>query len=117
MPNKDELIPLLITRGAILYPGCSVILNVGRVFSINAVNLALSDNDGKIALISQVNPDDDHIDDSNIYGQYFVTPYCKYDLNNGVCELGCGLQVDFKNPKKAACVVAEFIKERNQSKK
>lgn len=67
MPNKDELIPLLITRGAILYPGCSVILDVGRVFSINAVNLALSDNDGKIALISQVNPDDDHIDDSNIY--------------------------------------------------
>ena len=58
-----------------------------------------------------------HIDDSSIYGQYFVTPYCKYDLNNGVCELRSGLQVDFKNPKKAACIVAEFIKERNQGKK
>ena len=48
MPNKNELIPLLITRGAILYSGCSTVLDVGRVFSINAVNLALSDNDGKI---------------------------------------------------------------------
>ena len=67
MPNKDELIPLLITRGAILYPGCSAVLDVGRVFSINAVNLALSDNDGKIALISQVNPDDDYINDANVY--------------------------------------------------
>ena len=67
MPNKNELIPLLITRGAILYSGCSTVLDVGRVFSINAVNLALSDNDGKIALISQVNPDDDYINESNIY--------------------------------------------------
>ena len=67
MPNKDELIPLLITRGAILFPGCSAVLDVGRVFSINAVNLALSDNDGKIALISQVNPDDDQIHSKNIY--------------------------------------------------
>lgn len=67
MPNKNELIPLLITRGAILYSGCSTVLDVGRVFSINAVNLALSDNDGKIALISQVNPDDDYINDKNVY--------------------------------------------------
>ena len=67
MLNKDELIPLLITRGAIIYPGCSAILDVGRVFSINAVNSALSENDGKIAIISQVNPDDDYINESNVY--------------------------------------------------
>lgn len=32
MPEEKELIPLLITRGAILYPGCSTTLDVGRVF-------------------------------------------------------------------------------------
>ena len=53
-----------------------------------------------------------HIDDSSVYGKYFITPYCKYDLNNGVCELGCGMQVDFKNPKEAADLVAKYIKER-----
>ena len=57
MLNKDELIPLLITRGAIIYPGCSAILDVGRVFSINAVNSALSENDGKIAIISRSVPE------------------------------------------------------------
>jgi len=50
-----------------------------------------------------------HIDDSNIYGKYFVTPYCKYDINNGVCELNSGLQIDFKDPIKAADEVAKFI--------
>ncbi len=51
-----------------------------------------------------------HIDDSSIYGKYFVTPYCKYDIHNDVCELGSDLQIDFKNPTKAAYDVAEFIR-------
>ncbi len=67
MPEEKELIPLLITRGAILYPGCSTTLDVGRVFSINAVNKALSDNEGKIILVSQKDPNDDKITPENIY--------------------------------------------------
>ena len=67
MPEEKELIPLLITRGAILYPGCSTTLDVGRVFSINAVNKALSDNEGKIILVSQKNPNDEEITQDNIY--------------------------------------------------
>lgn len=51
-----------------------------------------------------------HIDDSSVYGKYFVTPYCKYDLHNDVCELGDHLKVDFKQPLEAARVVAEFLK-------
>lgn len=58
-----------------------------------------------------------HIDDSNVYGKYFVTPYCKYDFNNGICELGSGMKVDFKNPREAAVNVAEFIKKRNEVSK
>ncbi len=56
-----------------------------------------------------------HIDDSSIYGKYFVTPYCKYDIHNDVCELGSGLQIDFKNPIKAADDVADFIRNSKNS--
>lgn len=52
---------------------------------------------------------DFHVDDSSIYGKYFVTPYCKYDICQGSCELKSGLQVDFKQPKQAAKIVAEFL--------
>ena len=52
---------------------------------------------------------DFHIDDSNIYGRYFVTPYCQYDICHGSCELNGGLKVDFSQPKLAARVVADFL--------
>lgn len=51
-----------------------------------------------------------HIDDSSVYGKYFVTPYCRYDMSNDVCELNTGFEVDFKQPHDAARKVAEFIK-------
>lgn len=51
-----------------------------------------------------------HIDDSGIYGQYFVTPYCKYDICSGVCELKNGAKVDFSRPEAAAAQIAELLK-------
>lgn len=65
--EKDELIPLLITRGTIVYPGCSTTIDVGRVFSINAVNDALTRNEGKIVVVSQVDPNEDNITNDGIY--------------------------------------------------
>lgn len=50
-----------------------------------------------------------HIDDSSIYGRYFVTPYCKYDIHHGACELN-DFKIDFTNAEKAAQEVARFIK-------
>lgn len=68
MPEeKDELIPLLITRGTIIFPGCSTTIDVGRVFSINALNLAMTENDGKIVIVSQINPEENHLNEENIY--------------------------------------------------
>jgi len=52
---------------------------------------------------------DFHVDDSNIYGKYFVTPYCKYDICNGSCSLSDGLRVDFNHPEEAAEIVADFL--------
>lgn len=52
---------------------------------------------------------DFHIDDSSVYGQYFVTPYCHYDMGEDVCALHDGVKVDFKKPSEAARLVAEYI--------
>ncbi len=54
-----------------------------------------------------------HIDDSNVYGRYFVTPYCKYDIGSGVCEWD-GLTVDFRDAERAAKEVADFIIRENK---
>lgn len=50
-----------------------------------------------------------HIDDSPVYGKYFVTPYCQYDIGNGSCKLDQRVQIDFNQPKAAAKVIADFI--------
>lgn len=51
-----------------------------------------------------------HIDDSSVYGKYFVTPYCHYDMAEDACALHDGLKIDFKNPSEAARLVAMYIK-------
>lgn len=51
-----------------------------------------------------------HIDDSEIYGKYFVTSYCLYDMEKDVCALQNGIEIDFKNPIDAAHKVAQIIK-------
>ncbi len=62
-----ELIPLLVTRGIIIFPGCSGLLDVKRSFSVNAITTSLSDFDGKIVVCSQKDPDGDVIDNDKIF--------------------------------------------------
>ena len=50
-----------------------------------------------------------HIDDSNVYGQYFVTPYCTYNIGSGECSLNKTLKVDFKKPKEAVDIIMSFL--------
>lgn len=54
--TNNEMIPLLVTRGIILFPGCSDQLDVGRSFSVNAITTSLSNFDGKIIICSQKEP-------------------------------------------------------------
>ena len=49
-----------------------------------------------------------HIDDSNVFGQYFVTPYCKYEVGHEVCSIG-PVKIDFKNVEKAVEDIATYI--------
>lgn len=66
--QNNERIPLLVTRGIIVFPDCSEQLDVGRVFSLNAVTRSLSDFDGKIVICSQIDPDSEEIKEETIYG-------------------------------------------------
>jgi len=50
-----------------------------------------------------------HIDDSPIYGRYFTTPYCRYDINADSCTLNT-ISFSFKDPAAAAKQIAAFIK-------
>jgi len=50
-----------------------------------------------------------HVDDSCIYGKYFETPYCQYDICNGQCVLGDKLTVDFNQPYEAAMIIADYL--------
>lgn len=56
-----------------------------------------------------------HIDDSPIYGAYFSTPYCKYDINKGCCCLDNAAPINFSHPKEAAKNIANFILASNES--
>ena len=53
-----------------------------------------------------------HIDDSAVYGRYFVTPYCQYDICHGACELD-GFKINFNDAERAAEEVAEYIRKHS----
>ena len=67
MSETINTLPLLVTRGIVIFPGCSVALDVGRSYSINAVNLALSEYEGKIVVTSQVDPMKEDFSFDSIY--------------------------------------------------
>ena len=51
-----------------------------------------------------------HVDDSQIYGRYFVTPYCQYNIKSGCCSVGENLVVDFNCPREAAAIISGLLK-------
>ena len=68
MNNENkEMIPLLNTRGIFVFPGCSEQLDVGRVFSVNAITTSLSSFEGKIVLVSQRDPNGEEINKDTVF--------------------------------------------------
>lgn len=57
---------------------------------------------------------DIHIDDSNIYGKYFITPYCQYNRNSHKCMVDTTI-IDFsQTPDIALDAIEQFIKSNPQ---
>ena len=68
----DELnividLPVVCTRGMIVFPRHEVSLDVGRDFSLKAVEQGVSQHDENIVFISQINPLDDQTDFEHVY--------------------------------------------------
>ncbi|MCM1323882.1 MAG: hypothetical protein NC218_06950 [Acetobacter sp.] len=51
-----------------------------------------------------------HIDDSPVYGKYFASSYCQYNMANDVCALEDGVEIDFKETTEAVYKVAALLK-------
>ena len=69
MPNKPQklTLPLLITRGAIVFPGTQSAIDAGRVFSMNAVDAGKNKTDSLIFVTSQMDENVDNPTENDIY--------------------------------------------------
>ncbi|MBQ5756097.1 MAG: LON peptidase substrate-binding domain-containing protein, partial [Erysipelotrichaceae bacterium] len=62
----EKNIPLLCTRGALIFPGQELTVEVGREVSVNAVNHAIRENT-KVFVVSQIDLEAEYPERSNIY--------------------------------------------------
>ena len=60
-------LPVLCTRGMIVFPGHELSIDVGRSYSLKAVNQAISDYSSQIIIVSQIRPLDEEISYDSIY--------------------------------------------------
>ncbi len=69
MPNKPQklTLPVLITRGAIVYPGTQTSLDAGRDFSMAAIDACRTQTDSLIFVVSQKEENVDNPTSDDIY--------------------------------------------------
>ena len=68
----DELnniieLPVICTRGMIVFPGHEISLDVGRPFSLNAIEKGMNEFDESVVFVSQINPLDEATDYQSVY--------------------------------------------------
>lgn len=69
MENLDVTVdlPVICTRGMLVFPGHELSLDVGRTFSLNAMDLSVSQHDSNIVLVSQIHPLEEEINFDMVY--------------------------------------------------
>ena len=73
--NRTQLVlPVICTRGMIVFPNNDLTLDVGRPKSLKAIEDAANQYDGNLIFVSQVNPGDEEVDYN---GVYHVGTLCK----------------------------------------
>ena len=65
--NVTVDLPVICTRGMLVFPGHELSLDVGRTFSLNAMDLAVSQHDSNIVLVSQIHPLEEEINFDMVY--------------------------------------------------
>ena len=64
---KSLSLPLLITRSLVIYPSNQQLIEAGREFSINAINLSRNKTDSLIFITSQVKADSDNPTEADLF--------------------------------------------------
>ena len=69
MPTKPQklTLPLLITRGAIIFPGTQSVIDAGRDFSMGAIDAGKNQTDNLIFVTSQMNEDIDVPTENDVF--------------------------------------------------
>ena len=69
MPNKPQklTLPLLITRGAIVFPGTQTTIDAGRDFSMGAIDAGKNQTDSLIFVVSQIDEALDNPTENDVY--------------------------------------------------
>ena len=60
-------LPVICTRGMIVFPNHEISLDVGRDFSLKAIEKGVNEFDENIVFISQINPLDENTDFEHVY--------------------------------------------------
>lgn len=60
-------LPVICTRGMIVFPTHEISLDVGRSFSLKAIDQGVKEYDSQIVFISQVNPLDEETNFEHVY--------------------------------------------------
>ena len=74
MKKETYKLPLLITRGMVLFPNQSQSIEAGRAFSVNAIDIAKLDGNDLIIVVSQKSPE---IDDPELKDIFTVGTICR----------------------------------------
>lgn len=68
--NETDIVvdlPIICTRGMLVFPGHEISLDVGRPFSLKAIEESVNEYDENIVFISQKNPLDENTDFEHVY--------------------------------------------------
>lgn len=60
-------LPVICTRGMVVFPGHDISLDVGRSFSLKAIEKSMNEYDENIVFVSQVDPLDESTDYDHVY--------------------------------------------------
>ena len=73
--KRKDALPVLITRGVVLFPGHLTTIDAARTMSVNAINVAKEQYNDMIVLVSQTSPE---VDNPNVKDEiYDVGTLCK----------------------------------------
>ena len=73
--KRKDALPVLITRGVVLFPGHLTTIDAARTMSVNAINIAKEQYNDMIVLVSQTSPE---VDNPNVKDEiYDVGTLCK----------------------------------------